>query len=132
MDFIRNEETRNVNALLRALKSGDSGEISKYRALTGIKEDYETVSATVRYVQLGMAATYADAAKIYASELAIKKETESAKGKAQWRREFIEKEKDMATRGGANPWDLSDAQRELRKSEEELSAAKDYRSIWRD
>lgn len=131
MDFIRTEETINLNALLKALKSGNDAEIEKYRKLTGVGDDYETIKATVRFVEAGFVPTYADARKLRAAEAEQEKEIEKKLESAEWYKRHRERNMDMlanATVGRAS-WDLTDAERELARSEQNLRDAEEYRRL---
>ena len=134
MEFIRTEETRNLNALMKALKKGNKAEIEKYRKLTGVKDDYETIRATVRFVEAGFVATYAEAVKLRDGEAAMEKETSQTLDAVRSWQEFLENDKRRTAERnrGADAFDLTDAERNLGKSQEDLKSAKDYRSIWND
>lgn len=134
MEFIRTEETRNLNALMKALKKGNKAEIEKYRRLTGVKDDYETIKATVRFVEAGFVATYAEAAKLHDGEVAMEKETSQTLGAVRSWQEFLENDKRRTAERsrGADMFDLVDAKRDFEASEDQLKGAKDYRSIWKD
>jgi antirestriction protein ArdC len=132
MEFIRNDETRNLNALLKALKKSDAAEINRLRRLTGVNDDYETIKATVRFVEIGAVMTYADAKNIHAGEVEMETETQKARASEKTWLDLIEREKDMAFRSGAGASDLASARRDLEQSEADLKSAQDYRSIWKD
>ena len=129
MDFIRNEETMNLNALLRALRRGDNEGIEKYRRITGVKDDYETIKATLRFVEAAFVPTYADAVKLREMELKEEKEISKNLESAKWFSEHRERNMDILARAteGKSPWDLTGIERELAQSEQNLRDAEEYR-----
>ena len=131
MDFIRTEETINLNALLKALKSGNTAEVEKYRRLTGVRDDYETIKATVRFVEAGFVPTYADAQKLRAVEAEQEKEIEKKLESAEWYKRHRERNMNFLASAteGKSPWDLSDVERELARSEQNLRDAEEYRRL---
>ena len=117
---------------MKALKKSNKAEIERYRKLTGVKDDYETIKATVRFVEAGFVATYAEAAKIHDGEAAMAKETSQTLSAIRSWQEFLENDRRRTYGRGADTFDLADAEKNFGKSQEDLQSAKDYRSIWKD
>ena len=137
----RNEKfCKNIRDLQIALKKGDKAQINRLRSVTGVTDDLQTLTAKVRFLEIGMVDTYEESVKLYQREQALKRKIKEADERLRKENDKIDemvRSEMLSYRlgeydapGGRREFDRS--KRALDESEDRKEQAKKERDYWRD
>lgn len=122
-----NEQLQDLYLLLKALQKNDEITVKNLRKKTGVDDDYETLMATFRFMQIGMAPTYEIAKEIYKQEQEIILKTKQNRESVKLTYEFIDRDINSFAR---REWVKQDARNaldeRLKESEQDLKDAQTY------
>ena len=68
-----NNELQQLYLLQKALQKKDTAQAEQLRRQTGVNDDYDTLTAIIRFMQIGMAQSYNQACQIYHEQLKLEK-----------------------------------------------------------
>ena len=126
-----NEELENLYLLMKALKRGDKAQIAQLRQKTGVQDDFETLTATLRFMQIGMAPTYEFAKAMYAQEQDLIIKARQNRNTARLIYEHIEGEHQRsAQRAWAKESTRASLDERLDESRQDLKDAQTYHDIY--
>ena len=129
MALYLNEQLEDLYLLTKALQKKDVETEKKLRQKTGVNDDMETLIATLRFMQIGMAPTYEFAKAMYAQEQEIILKTNQNRNSAKHTYDFIETDiNSYARREWKNQEIRANLDARLKESQRDLEDAKDYHS----
>ena len=129
MYYFNVEEIDNLLCLQDAYKNNDKQAISKYKKITGVRDNYETLIAKLRFMQIGIARSYKEAEQIYFEEEEIIKEINRIQRSIQTSQNFV----DFVSRNERREREeYQRASDRLEDSREELETAQKRYKTWED
>ena len=137
----RNEKfCKNIRDLQIALKKGDKAQINRLRSVTGVRDDLQTLTAKVRFLEIGMVDTYEESVQLYQREQSLKRQIKDADARLRKEDDKIDemvRSEMLAYRlgeydGPGGRREFEQAKRALGESEDRKEQAKKERDYWRD
>lgn len=131
---------KNIRDLQIALKKGDKAQINRLRSVTGVRDDLQTLTAKVRFLEIGMVDTYEESVNLYQREQSLKRQIKEADARLRKEDDKINemvRSEMLAYRlgeydGPGGRREFEQAKRALAESKERKDQAKKERDYWRD